>query len=202
MPLDVLNTAASLATTLIVAATAIAALVQLRHLRTGNQIEGQLAMVNLFQGADFERALQRIRQDLPRLLTDENFRRFVARARTEYPADIPPEFIEAWNAASLVGSHLENIGNMVRNGLTDRRIFLEQWTPLVTSAWTALEPITILRRKATASDTPWEDFEYLTVLSREAMSRYPTFYPKDTPRILPSFTNQSAADAYCGRAAS
>jgi hypothetical protein len=190
MPLDLLNTVASLATTLIVAATAIAALVQLRHLRAGNQIEGQLAMVNLFQGAEFENAMQRARRDIPRLLTDDNFRRFVARARTEYPADTPAEFVEVWTAASFVGSHLENIGNMVRNGLTDRRIFLEQWTPLVTSAWTLLEPLTILRREASRSDTPWEDFEYLTVLSRDAMARYSTFYPKDTPRILPSFTTQ------------
>jgi len=186
MPLDLLNTIASLATTLIVAATAIAALVQLRHLRAGNQIAGQLAMVNLFQSAEFENALQQIRRDLPRLLADANFRRFVARARDEYPVDTPAEFIQAWTAASLVGSHLENIGNMVRNGLTDRRIFLEQWTPLVTSAWTILEPITVLRREATRSDMPWEDLEYLTVLSRVAMSRYSTFYPKDTPRILHS----------------
>jgi diadenosine tetraphosphatase ApaH/serine/threonine PP2A family protein phosphatase len=173
-----------------VAATAIAALVQLRHLRAGNQIAGQLAMVNLFQGPEFESAMQRARRDLPRLLTDTSFRTFVARARTEYPVDTPAEFIEVWTAASLVGSHLENIGNMVRNGLTDRRIFLEQWTPLVTSAWTLLEPIIVLRREATRSDTPWEDFEYLTVLSRDAMNRYPTFYPKDTKRILPSVATQ------------
>ena len=190
MPLELLNTLASLATTLIVAATAIAALVQLRHLRAGNQIEGQLAMVNLFQGTEFENALRRARRDLPRLLNDANFRTFVARARTEVPADTPAEFIEVWTAASLVGSHLENIGNMVRNGLTDRRIFLEQWTPLVTSAWTLLEPIIVLRREVTKSDSPWEDFEYLTVLSRDAMIRYPTVYPKDTSRILPSFASQ------------
>ena len=65
MSLELLNTVASLATTLIVAATAIAALVQLRHLRAGNQIEGQLAMVNLFQGQEFESALRRARRDLP-----------------------------------------------------------------------------------------------------------------------------------------
>jgi len=189
MSLELLNTVASLATTLIVAATAIAALVQLRHLRAGNQIEGQLAMVNLFQGQEFESALRRARRDLPRLLDDAKFRTFVARARTEYPVDTPAEFIEVWTAVSLLGSHLENIGNMVRNGLTDRRIFLEQWVPLVTSAWTLLEPIIILRREATRSDMPWEDFEYLTVLSRDAMIRFSTFYPKDTRRILPSYSS-------------
>jgi hypothetical protein len=41
---------------------------------------------------------------------------------------------------------------------------------------------------------PWEDFEYLTVISRDAMRRYSTFYPKDTPRILPSFTSRSPAN--------
>jgi hypothetical protein len=76
---------------------------------------------------------------------------------------------------------------MVRNGLTDRRIFLEQWTPLVTSVWNLLEPITRVRREADRSDAPWEDFEYLTVLSRDSQKRNPSFYPRDTPRILPSY---------------
>jgi hypothetical protein len=44
MPLDFVNTVAAILTTTIIAATAIAALVQLRHMRAGNQIAGFMTM--------------------------------------------------------------------------------------------------------------------------------------------------------------
>jgi len=52
----------------------------------------------------------------------------------------------------LVGRNLENIGNMVRNGLTDGRIFIEQWSPLVVTAWNAIEPLLRIRRAAERAD--------------------------------------------------
>lgn len=88
----------------------------------------------------------------------------------------------------LVGRNMENIGNMIRTGLTDRRIFLEQYSNLVLTAWDATEPCLKIRRQATHSDTPWEDFEYPTVLSRECISTSRSCYPKGAARILPSVT--------------
>ncbi len=44
MPLELVNTAAALLTVTIVAATALAALIQLRHLRAANQIHALLSM--------------------------------------------------------------------------------------------------------------------------------------------------------------
>jgi hypothetical protein len=86
-----------------------------------------------------------------------------------------------------VGRNLENVGNMIRNGLTDKRIFLEQYASLVITAWDAIEPLVRLRREATGRDTPWEDFEYLTVLARHWVSESKSSYPKGVERILPTF---------------
>lgn len=58
MSLELSNTLATLTTTIIIAATAVAAIVQLRHLRASNQIAGQLALRQVllddnFMGASF-----------------------------------------------------------------------------------------------------------------------------------------------------
>jgi hypothetical protein len=82
---------------------------------------------------------------------------------------------------------------MVRNGLTDKRIFLEQYANLVVTAWDAVEPLLRLRREATRSDTPWEDFEYLTVLARQ-WSASRSSYPKGVARILPTYARPRAVD--------
>jgi len=52
----------------------------------------------------------------------------------------------------LVGRNFENIGNMVRNGLTDERIFIGQRSPLVVTAWNAIEPLLRIRRAAERAD--------------------------------------------------
>ena len=44
MSLELINTFATLLTVAIIAATAVAAMVQLRHLRAGNQINAMLAI--------------------------------------------------------------------------------------------------------------------------------------------------------------
>lgn len=53
MSLELLTTLATIATTVIIGATAIAAIVQLRHLRAGNQIAGQLALRQVLLDDDF-----------------------------------------------------------------------------------------------------------------------------------------------------
>ncbi|HKW10543.1 MAG TPA: hypothetical protein VJO33_09195 [Gemmatimonadaceae bacterium] len=188
MSLELLNTLATLLTTLIIAATAIAAIVQLRHLRAGNQIAGQLAMRQVLLDGEFWDAVGRVRSEVPALLKDPRFVKFVREWHLQGPSEDDDRFDGPYTAALMVGRNMENIGNMIRNGLTDRRIFLEQYAYLVVTAWDAIEPLLKIRREATASDAPWEDFEYLTVLSRKWIAAGRTCYPHDVERILPSFT--------------
>ena len=55
MSLELLNALASLLTVCIIAATAIAAMVQLRHLRAGNQITAMLAIGEELSGKAISR---------------------------------------------------------------------------------------------------------------------------------------------------
>lgn len=186
MTLELVNTIASVITTIIVAAAAVAALVQLRHLRGANQISGQLALRQVLLDRDFLEAVGRARQEVPKLMKEPAFRKYVADYHLGLAED-NERYDSLYEEILLVGRNLENIGNMVRNGLTDGRIFIEQWSPLVVTSWDALEPLLRIRRAATHTDSTWEDFEYLTVLARRWTAEKRTAYPKDMPRILPPY---------------
>lgn len=185
MPLELLNTFATLATSAIVAATAVAALVQLRHLRASNQIQAQLAINDLIQSDDFRRALIKI-QDLRRMISIPHLRWAFCAPLAE---NLPPEVIDMRSAAGHVGSNLENIGNMVRNGLTHEGMFIEQFGNVVEDAWEVLLPYTCMRRKFNhMHDAIWEDFEYLTILSRKWATDRGSVFPRNIERILPPWT--------------
>jgi hypothetical protein len=186
MSLELLNTIATITMAVVIAATAIAAIVQLGHLRAGNQIAGQLALRQVLLDVAFWNAIGRVRFEIPALLKEPEFRRFVREFHLKSASDGDERYEGPYSAALVVGRNLENVGNMIRNGLTDRRIFLEQYANLVVMAWDALEPLLIIRREALESDTPWEDLEYLTVLARRWTSEQGSCYPQDMPRILPS----------------
>jgi len=194
MTLELINTLASVATTIIVAAAAVAALVQLRHLRGANQISGQLALRQVLLDRDFLEAVGRARQEVPKLMKEPAFRKYVADYHLGMAED-HERYDSLYEEILLVGRNLENIGNMVRNGLTDGRIFIEQWSPLVITAWDAIEPLLRIRRVAEQGDSMWEDFEYLTVLARRWNAEKRSAYPASVERILPPYAElRSDAD--------
>jgi hypothetical protein len=191
LPLELLNTFATLATCVIVATTAIAALIQLRHLRANNQINAQLAINALIQSDDFRTARITL-QNLSKMISDPAY---AWTFRVPVSAEMPPNVIAMRRAAGLVGSNLENIGNMVRNGLTDGQLFIEQFGNVVSEAWDLLEPYTRIRRKFEDShDAVWEDFEYLTILSREWLRTKRSAFPKTSRRLLPPWTDLDVPD--------
>jgi hypothetical protein len=185
--LELINTLASVASTVVIAATAVAALVQLRHLRAQNQISGQLALRQVLLDRDFLEAVGRARQEVPMLMKEPAFRKYVADYHLGLAED-NERYDSLYEEILLVGRNLENIGNMVRNGLTDGRIFIEQWSPLVIVAWNAIEPLLRIRRVAERADYAWEDFEYLTVLARRWIAEKGSAYPAGVERILPPHT--------------
>jgi len=190
MSLELLNTIATLATCVIITTTAVAALVQLRHLRASNQIQGQLAINALIQGDEFRAARITIRT-LSRMMEDPEL---AWAFRAPLTDELPQEVVEMRLAAARVGSNFENIGNMVRNNLTDGRLFVEQFGNVVSEAWDLLEPYTRLRRKTEPwHDAAWEEFEYLTILSRDWLRTHPTAF-LHVRSLLPPWTEIELPD--------
>jgi hypothetical protein len=88
MSLELLNTLGTLTTVIIVGATAIAALVQLRHLRAANQINAMLSVVTALDAKAVRDAAEHARRELGSAINDPTFREIVvARVRGKSPPD-------------------------------------------------------------------------------------------------------------------
>jgi hypothetical protein len=185
LSLELLNTLGTLTTALVITATAITAVVQLRHLRASNQINALLSIQNELDSPDFREAELLIRQELKRALEDAAFcAACLAYARQEPHASLTNEhYVKIRQAALLVGNTFENLGGLVKNDIFDRNLFLDIYSWIVTSYWDQLEGFAALSRAYTGEQSIWENFEYITVLSREYIHDRPITYPPGVERI-------------------
>ena len=197
MSLEVLNTTASLLTVTIVAATAVAALVQLRHLRAGNQTSALLSVSERLDGHEFREALTLANRGLEAALADPAFRAYViAIFRRVQPPDADQRFVDMHNAVIKVGNAFEILGVLVKNRVVDAVLFLDAYCSVALGAWKRLEGYTALDRDVTGDDAMWEHFEYLAVLSEDWIARHPSSYPKGIRRL--QIRNRWPLSSPCG----
>lgn len=164
----------TIGTFVVIAASAIAALVQLRHMRRSNQIAGLDEVRAAMESAEFRKALDFIREDLPRLIDDSAL---LQKIRTEHK--LPPEIAPI----RYLANHFEYIGLFVRSGMVDANLACQLWAGLAYDSWVRIAPITSAVRGA---DNPgiWINFEYLAALSKQyTESGAGTDYPAGVPRM-------------------
>lgn len=184
MQLDVLNTTAALLTVTIVAATAVAALVQLRHLRAGNQISALLSITETLDGKEFRDALGIINGKLDGAIVNPAFRAYViANSRRVAMSDVDPAFTEINNAIVLVGNTFEVLGVISKNRIIDPTLLVDACCGLALGSWRRLAHFTALSREAVGDDALFEHFEYLAVLSEDWIARHPSSYPRGVRRL-------------------
>lgn len=186
MSLELLNTFGTLLTVAIVAATATAALVQLRHLRAGNQINAMLSIGDRFQGPRFGTALDLVQVHLATMMEDPAFRDYIVavQSRKKVP-DASPLMHDIRAAATDVGNTYEELGILVRNNIIDRNLFLDRYCGVIIGAWTRLENYAAFIPLVANDQAIWENFELLVVLSEDWVQRYQTSYPKGLRRLSP-----------------
>jgi hypothetical protein len=181
--IELLNTIAGLATVTIVAATALAALIQLRHLRAGNQINALISVGDKLDSREFATAMAMVNSNIEAALAEPAFRKYEVAIRRRVP---PPEVGERWvdmhRAIVLVGNTLELMGVLVKNGIVDPRIFVDQYCGYTLGAWKRLADYTALGREA-GDPNSWENFEYLAVLSEDWLRAHPSSYPRGVRRL-------------------
>lgn len=164
---------ATAGTFIVIAASAIAALLQLRHMRSGNQIAAYNECRETMDSAPFRAALHFIRAKLPERLTDPALCEEIVRSglADEY-ADI-----------RLVANLFESMGLFVRTGMMDERIACELWSGIVLSTWNALRPLTKVIR-TTIGEGVWINFEYMAVLAKRYIAQNPNgYYPAGVERL-------------------
>ena len=177
MSLELVNTLATFGTFVVIAATAIAAVIQLRHARSSNQIVVLNEIRETMESPEFQAARHFVRAELPKKLQDPAFRLQFAEPwrRTE---ELRPLF-EKINAT---GNFWENVGVFVKAGLLDRDLALDLWSGVAIGAWERFAPLVAIRRRG--GEGIWENFEYLTVLAEDWVAAHPKgTYPAGLRRI-------------------
>jgi len=169
---EALSAFAAAGTFVVITATAIAALVQLRHLRVSNQLESLLNLIRMPLEPKLIEAFSFCRREFPRMMEDETFRDQLVHQR---PVD------RSIHLELFVCDYYERIGSAIKYGLISEDFYLDNSSPL--QFWRVLEPAIALMRR---EHGPWvyENFEYLAVLAERWDKQHPTGnYPAGVPRL-------------------
>jgi hypothetical protein len=179
MSLELVNTLATFGTFLVIAATAIAAIVQLRHARSSNQIEALAELREEMENAEMQSAHRFIRQELGERLKDPAFRYQLGNLGALSTENQAP-----WNQIRRVANCYEEMGILVKAGLADKDLVLDFWSGRTLASWNVLVPVVTLIRQSTANNAVWENFEYLAVLSQGWHDAHPQgAYPPGMRRM-------------------
>ncbi|HET9343994.1 MAG TPA: hypothetical protein VFO25_13885 [Candidatus Eremiobacteraceae bacterium] len=164
----------SAATLIVIGATAVAAVVQLRHLRASNQLSALLEILDQWNAPALREAYARFHSDLPAKLTDPNFR---ADYSNEGSMD------RSAHPEMLVFDFWEQVGTYAKHGLIDERILLDIISAQVYNAWKRASPAIVLARKTNGGAVA-ENFEYLAVRAALWNKKYGDgTYPRSLPRM-------------------
>jgi hypothetical protein len=171
---DWITTTATVFTAIVIAASAAAALIQIRHMRKGNEIEIIDKWTATVESEQFERARSFITGELQQILADP------ARVHALSWNPLPPEFAQV----RVICNHFESIGTFIKLRSVDARVACELWAFVVVDCWRAIAPVAAMLRKRVGRDAIWENFEYLAVLAEQHLKTHPDgTYPAGTPRM-------------------
>jgi hypothetical protein len=179
MSLELVNTLATFGTFLVIAGTAIAAIVQLRHARSSNQIEALAELREGTENPEMRSAERFVLHELSEKLKDPAYRYQLA-----HPEAMTAETQLQWSDMRRVGNFFENMGALVKAGLADRNFVLDIFSNRVLTNWQKLVPVVLIARQLRGTNGIWEDFEYLAVLSQDWLIAHPNGnYPAGVRRF-------------------
>jgi hypothetical protein len=153
--------------------TAVAAIVQLRHLRANTSLSGTVNLMQDWQKPQFHEWISYLHGEFPQKMKDpsyvERFRSGATVERLQHPE-------------LQIADYYEQCGTLLKHGLLDRDVFMDIACYMVADFWRRLEPlITIMRERR--GPTLYENFEYLAVSGEMWQRDHPDgLYPKNVPR--------------------
>jgi hypothetical protein len=171
---EIWNTAASIGTFFVIMATAIAAVVELKHMQARNALQAVLTLQREFRDPELQEALRYVQFYLPQKLHDPQYREELARIG----------FIDSRVHMEMNACNFFNqMGTLVKNDIVDADAFLDQTSRIIDQYWKLLAPvIAILRRQR--GDEQYQNFEYLAALSKEWRAKHPKgIWPKHIDRM-------------------
>ena len=173
MSQETLSTVATIGTFIVIAATAVAAVVQLRHLRAQNQLTGLLTVLSRVEDPQFNAWVDGARETIKSQMPDPTYRRAILDGT--YPRKDNP-----W--LNLANSY-DWVGSLVKHNLIPEEALLDVYADRVIQAWDIMAGVLPLVRKR-GGPAVWENFEYLVVQARKYTARHPDgSYPRGVPRL-------------------
>jgi hypothetical protein len=177
MSLELVNTLATFGTFLVIAGTAIAALVQLRHARGSNQIAALNELRGVLETREFSDATSFLDTRLEELVKNPAF-----RYQWENRDKRTEEFREEVERIRLVGNAFEDLGALIAAGLLDWELTSMIYAFQATRAWEQLRPLTAITRRN--APQIWVYFEYAAMLSKQWIDGHPEGgYPRGAERL-------------------
>jgi len=167
--LELLTALSSIGTFIVIAATAVAAFWQLRHMSGSNSISTLTEAREVLESPEFAAARRFVSKDLPGLLKDPETRR-----QLEFDSPLPDHL----QPLNIVGNFYEALGSWVRHGVIDQNIVVSLWSSVVVATWHNVTPALAIMRRS-SGPALWDQFEYLARISQEWIDCHPDGdYPK------------------------
>ena len=173
MTVEWVAAAAAVGTFIVIAASAIAALIQLRHMRNSNQIVVFNEIRHKMETEEFRSALQFIRYELPAKIDDSAFRARLLDSAT-------PEAKAVYDVGTFIDGA---VAPLVKHKMVDRDLACDLLYYPTVMCWDNLAPF-IASRRAMLGYRVWEEFEYLSLLCKQFRDKHPLgTYPKNAPAL-------------------
>jgi len=161
-------------TLVVILASVIAALIQLRHIRAGNQLQALLSLERDFRGPAMQAALRYVQEELPKKLEDPAYRRELETIGFIDPADHPEMVACNW---------LNEMGTLVKRGLVSEDTFMDLFARLIAHCWRQIAPAVAIMRR-TRGQAQYHDFEYLAQRAAAWLQQNPEgMSPRDFVRV-------------------
>lgn len=179
MSFEAWNLVATMGTFLVIAVTAIAALVQLRHLRTSNQLQAFLSLG--LQYRDVAPMIGFVYNELPTRMESAQFRKEIG---VILDPRVHPELI--------VSGFFDMLGGLIRYHMMDEPLVLDfaGGTDAILKCWKNLAGVIEIRRRHAPG--AYENFEYLAARAQQWSARFPRgTYPSSEARMPISVAESS-----------
>ena len=155
MSIDKWSLLTNAVTLLVITATALAALIQLRHLRAQNTLNAELAILKDWNDPQFRQWRLYIAGEMQTKIKDLAF-------LAEYDT---PEVDRSRHPELYACDWLEQIGSYLKYGLLDADVLLDVTSTSINRLWNQLAPA-IERMRDTRGDGLYENFEYWAAKGR------------------------------------
>jgi len=161
-------------TLIVIAASAVAAIIQIRHMRSSNQMTSSLGLVERWATPEYRELINYITSgELEERLKDPNYRKSLARVPGDRLAHPEIVLLDFW----------EFFGSQVKLGSMSETSFMDVASSQCIIVWRKLTPVIAIIRRVRGPEV-YDNFEYIASRSMMWEAKHPDgTYPKGTPHL-------------------